>query len=175
LPEDLAPIDLDENIRNTTDICAALLPHYRGQVGIRPRMSVGRAVEYHPYAEGALGQMLGRVLNRLLVTEGLLAKDIVVLTPRAPAETELPALSLPAGIRVTADESAVKGRIVLWANVADFKGLERPVALVAELDDRLPPDPRERDAVLYVAFSRPRSLLVVFHTEAARDWVGARR
>jgi hypothetical protein len=171
LPEDLVPIDLDENVRNTTDICAALLPHYRGQVGIRPRMSVGRAVEYHVYAEGALGQMLGRVLNRLLVTEGLLAKDIVVLTPRAPAESELPGLSLPAGIRVTADESAVKGRTVLWANVADFKGLERPVALVAELDDRLPPDPRERDAVLYVAFSRPRSLLAVFHTEAARDWV----
>ena len=83
LPEDLVPIDLDENVRNTTDICAALLPHYRGQVGMRPRMSVGCAVEYHLYAEGGLGQMLGRVLNRLLVTEGLLAKDIVVLTPRA--------------------------------------------------------------------------------------------
>jgi hypothetical protein len=175
LPEDLAPIDLEENVRNTTDICAVLLPHYRGQVGIRPRMSVGRAVEYHPYAEGALGQALGRVLSRLLVTEGLLAKDIVVLTPRDPAESELPALSLPGGIRLTADESAVKGHTVLWANVADFKGLERPVALVAELDDHLPSDPRERDAVLYVGFSRPRSLLAVFHTEAARDWVGGKR
>ncbi len=39
----------------------------------------------------------------------------------------------------------MKGRTVLWANVADFKGLERRVALVAELDDRLPPDPRERE------------------------------
>jgi hypothetical protein len=175
LPEDLAPIDLDENVRNTTDICAALLPHYRGQVGIRPRMSVGRAVEYHLYAEGALAQVLGRVLSRLLVTEGLLAKDIVVLTPRDPAESALPALSLPAGIRLTTDESAVRGRTVLWANVADFKGLERPVTLVAELDDRLPSDPRERDAVLYVAFSRPRSLLAVFHTEAAHTWVAGRR
>jgi hypothetical protein len=171
LPEDLVPIDLDENVRNTTDICAALLPHYRGQVGIRPRMSVGRAVEYHPYAEGALGQALGRVLSRLLITEGLFAKDIVVLTPRDTVASELPALSLPGGIRLTADESAVKGRAVLWANIADFKGLERPVALIAELDDRLPSDLRERDAVLYVAFSRPRSLLAVFHTEAARDWV----
>ena len=76
---------------------------------------------------------------------------------------------------MTADESAVKARTALRANVADFKGLDRPVALVAELDDRLPPDPRERDAVLYVAFSRPRNLLAVFHTEAARDWVRGRR
>ena len=36
--------------------------------------------------------------------------------------------------RRRADEAAVKGRTVLWANVADFKGLERPVALVAELE-----------------------------------------
>jgi hypothetical protein len=175
LPEDLAPIDLDENVRNTTNICAALLPHYRGLVGIRPRMSVGRAVEYHLYAEGALAQVLGRVLSRLLVTEGLLAKDIVVLTPRDPAESALPLLSLPAGIRLTMDESTVRGRTVLCANVADFKGLERPVAMVAELDDRLPSDPRERDAVLYVAFSRPRSLLSVFHTEAVRGWVVGKR
>jgi hypothetical protein len=153
------------------DICTALLPHYRGQVGIRPRMSVGRAVEYHPYAEGALGPVLGRVLARLLVTERLLAKDIVMLTPRDPAESALPVLPLPSGIRLTADETAVRGRTVLWANVADFKGLERPVALVAELDDCLPSDPRERDAVLYVAFSRPRSLLAVFHTDATQGWV----
>lgn len=175
LPEDLVPIDLDENVRNTTDICAVLLPHYQGQVGIRPRMSVGRAVEYHAYAEGALGKVLGRVLSRLLVTEGLLARDIVVLTPRAPAASSLPGLSLPAGIKLTADEAAVKGRTVLWANVADFKGLERPVALVAELDDHLPSDQRERDAVLYVAFSRPRSLLAVIHTEAAQEWVSGKR
>ncbi|MBA4190596.1 MAG: hypothetical protein C0467_21635 [Planctomycetaceae bacterium] len=175
LPEDLAPIDLDENVRNTTDICAALKPYYHGQVGIRPRMSVGRAVEHHLYAEGTFSQVIGRVLSRLLVTEGLLAKDIVVLTPRAAEDSALPALALPAGIRLTADESAVKRRTVLWANVADFKGLERTVALVAELDDRLPTDPKGRDAVLYVAFSRPRSLLAVFHTEAARDWVGGKR
>ena len=171
LPEDLAPIDLDENVRNTADICAALLPHYRGQVAIRPRMSVGRAVEYHLYTEVTLGQVLGRLLSRLLVTEGLLARDIVVLTPRNPAESALPALSLPSGIRLTADESSVRGRTVLWANVADFKGLERPISLVTELDDRLPSDQRERDAVLYVAFSRPRSLLVVLHTQAAQTYV----
>lgn len=175
VPEDLAPIDLDENVRNTTDICTALLPHYRGLVGIRPRMSVGRAVEYHPYAEGNLAQVLGGVLSRLLVTEGLLARDIVVLTPRDPAESGLPSLSLPAGIRLTADEAAVKGRTVLWANVADFKGLERSIALVAELDDRLPSDTRERDAVLYVAFSRPRSLLALFYTKAARGWVNGKK
>jgi hypothetical protein len=89
-------------------------------------------------------------------------------------ESELPALSLPVGIRLTANELAVKGRTVLWANVADFKGLERSAGLVAELDNCLPSDQTERDAVLYVAFSRPRSLLAVLHTEAARIWIAGR-
>lgn len=100
---------------------------------------------------------------------------VFYVTPREPVASWLPSLSLPAGIRLTADEAAVRGRTVLWANVADFKGLERPVALVAELDDHLPSDPRERDVVLYVAFSRPRNLLAVFHTGAARGWLTVKR
>jgi hypothetical protein len=172
LPDGLNPIDLEENIRNTRDICLMLPPHYRGEVPILPRRPPGRAVELRTYAGRAeLQKELGQALHRLLVVEGVLARDIVVLTPRPPAASELSNFGLPSGIQLVEDEGFVKGRRVLWANVADFKGLERPVVLVAELDERLPADARERDALLYVAFSRPRSLLVILHTESVRPWV----
>ena len=61
---------------------------------------------------------------------------------------------------------------MLCHNVAQFKGLERPVVVVAEVDESLAVRTVvERDALLYVAFSRPRNLLVVLHTPAAAEWI----
>ena len=51
---------------------------------------------------------------------------------------------------------------MLLSSIADFKGLERPVVLIAELDEHLPSDPRQRAALFYVGFSRPRNFLSVF-------------
>jgi hypothetical protein len=168
LPNDLVEVVLEENVRNTPDICEALTPYYHSDVALRPRLSRGRRVEFHAYDAGGLSQRLGKILNRLLVTEGLPARDLVVLTPRTQSDTELTRVVLPAGIRLTESEEDVRGRCVLWANVADFKGLERPVVIVTEVDEQLPAAPRERDAVLYVAFSRARHLLMVLHTGEAR-------
>jgi hypothetical protein len=173
LPGDLIPITLEENVRNTQNICTLLTPFYRGDVPIRPRGPVGRAVDYQLYSgDSELGQKLAKVLQHLLMVENLLARDLVVLTPRLPGrDSVLPGLSLPHGIRLVSDESQVRARNVLCANIAHFKGLERPVVLVAEIDDRLPANPRDRAALLYVAFSRPRHLVVVFHTPEASAWI----
>jgi hypothetical protein len=173
LPPDLVDIRLEENVRNTQNICQRLTPHYRGDVPLRPHGPPGAAVELQPYAdEAGLRDRLGKVLQRLLLVNNLLARDIVVLTPRDPGkDSALTRLGLPKGIQLVTEEAQVKGRKVLCASIVRFKGLERPVAVVAELDDRLPAHPGERDALLYVAFSRPRNLLVVLHTPQAADWV----
>lgn len=167
LPTDLIEVVLEENVRNTTNICNALTPYYNSALALRPRLSTGRNVEYHSYDTASFGYRLGKILHRLLVTEGLPARDIVVLTPRLDGDSELPRVALPSGIHLTSSDNEVKGRTVLRANIADFKGLERPVVVVTELDGRLPTATRERDALLYVAFSRARNLLVVLHTADA--------
>ena len=171
----MIPIALGENVRNTQSICRELSPHYRGDVPISPRGPAGRAVEYHPYGDPAgLKNQLGKVLQRLLMVENLRGRDLVVLTPRRPGvDSDLTGLGLPHGIRLVTNEAEVGGRRVFCASIAEFKGLERAVVLVAELDDRLADRPDERKALLYVAFSRPRNHLLVFHTPVAEGWIKA--
>jgi Nuclease-related domain len=175
LPDDMVRIDLEENVRNTQNICRALAPHYRGDVPIRPRGPGGRAVEYHAYSgEAELKGKLSQVLQRLLMVEGIRPNDIVVLTPRHPGvDSSLTRLGLPHSIRLVTDADEVRGRNVLCATIAEFKGLERSVVLVAELDERLNDWPKERAALLYVAFSRPRNLLVILHSQQASAWLKA--
>ena len=168
LPAGLLPFELRENVRNTQRICRVMRPHYQSAVAIEPRGPGGRAVSVQPYADRAgLASRLGAVLTQLLVVEGLPADEVVVLTPRDPLSgSDLPAVGLPGGVRLVTDPKAAHGRSVLLSSVADFKGLERAAVVVAELDDRLPADPRARAALLYVAFSRPRSVLYLLGTPA---------
>lgn len=173
LPADLLSFELTENVRNTQAVCRVMRSHYLGEVDISPRGPEGRAVVRRPHPPGELGKALGGVLTHLLVNEGLPARDVVVLTPRESlAVSELPAVSLPNGVRLVTDPKAVVKRNVLVSTVADFKGLERPVVVTAELDDALPADPRRRAAALYVAFSRPRSLLYLLGSEAVLTTLG---
>lgn len=166
IPNDLLSFDLAENVRNTQTICRTIQPFYRSAVAIAPRGPAGRAVAAQPYETPAeLGRKLGAVLAQLLLSEGLLANDIAVLTPRAAlADSDLPGVALPSGIQLVTDPQQARKRKVLLSTIADFKGLERPVVVVAELDERLPTDERLRAALLYVAFSRPRNLLYLLGT-----------
>ena len=175
VPADLLTFDLRENVRNTQSICRTMQRHYVSEVPINPRGPEGRAVEIHPCANGTeLNQRLSHLLTRLLLVEHLLAKEIVVLTPRNPVTASaLVGLGLPHGIRLVTDPGAVRARDVLLASIPDFKGLERPVVVVAELDDNLPSDPRQRAALFYVAFSRPRNLLSIFASPSVLEEVKA--
>ncbi|MBV8129852.1 MAG: hypothetical protein JO114_19555 [Planctomycetaceae bacterium] len=83
IPEDLMTFDLEENVRNTQCICRTMQHYYLGEVPIGPRGPEGRAVEFHPCTnETELKQRLSQALTRLLLVENLLAKEIVVLTPK---------------------------------------------------------------------------------------------
>ena len=91
------------------------------------------------------------------------------------ADSSLFTLQLPHGIRLVSEEPKGPGRTVYCCPVSEFKGLERKVALVAEVNELLPADPKVRDALLYIAFSRPRHHLVVFHTAGAEHHLGIAR
>ena len=177
LPTDLVEIPLVENVRNTRSICREVSRHYLGEVSIQPRGPAGRKVLYHAYGgPDDLASLLGRTIHHLLTTEALANPDLVVLTTRGSvADSSLFTLQLPHGIRLASEEPKGPGRAVYCCPISEFKGLERKVTLVAEVDEFLPADPRARDALLYVAFSRPRHHLVVFHTAAAESYLGIER
>jgi hypothetical protein len=85
--------------------------------------------------------------------------DIVVLTPGGKAKSRLRNRGTVDGFRLS-DEPEPGS--VLTTSVQGFEGLERPVVILAELDDR----PREDLArYLYVGGSRARNHLVVLAAE----------
>jgi hypothetical protein len=158
-------IPLDENIRNTRSIVSVLQHHYQGPDAISARGPVGRTVETRTYRTvPEMARLLSATLNSLVSGERLQYSDIVVLTPRPLAHSALRTLRLPGPIQLSPDVPAQGRPEVLMASVAGFKGLERRVAVVTELDERLLEDVDEAERVCYVAFSRARTHLILLGT-----------
>lgn len=155
IPADLAvaPFPLTENVRNARPIWDTLSNYYQGAATVTPRGPSGPPVAVYPYAdESEMARLLEKTLRRLIVTERIRAEEIVLLTPRSTDESALPPL-------LERFDSPLRG--FGFHTIADFKGLEASVILVAELDSSFAASP-QRDALAYVAFSRARAHLLIF-------------
>jgi len=168
LPDGMTEYALEDNVRNTQAICEVLRAHYKGHVTISARGPAGRTVETIPYSmEHDFAQVLGKTINRLLAVERIRPADLIVLTPRSLDRTALTRLRMPHGIDLVGREPTSSKLEVMYASIDQFKGLERKVAIVVELDEQLGVDLQRRDALLYVAFSRPRHHLILLGSPAA--------
>jgi hypothetical protein len=117
-------------------------------------------VERHTYASAReMSQKLAGILHRLVVAERLRTSEIVVLTPRTLDISALRGLTIESGLRLV-DRPATDPCEVQCSSIPEFKGLERPVVIVAELDQSVLDGP-QLVSLCYVAFSRPRSLLIL--------------
>jgi len=154
---DLSDILLNENLRNTRAIFKMVHRHYQGEETVRPRGPAGRTVETIAYdSPQEMSKQLGLVLHRLLRDEGFTHHDIVVLTPKGQNQTALATLTLSGSFRLVPDEPAANApHSVRFSSIRRFKGLERRVVIVAELDEEMTPE------MCYVAFSRPRTHLIL--------------
>ena len=173
LPADLQEFPLEENVRNTQAICEVLAPHYTGDIPIRPRGPVGRKVETMPYrTQQEMAKLLRRTLTRLLDVEGFRSRDIVVLTPKLlDADSFLLKMNLGNRFSLAKDAEAKNGDQVLCSSIHDFKGLERNVVIVTELDGALPDSPEVRTALYYVGFSRAKHHLIAMGEAHVLDQV----
>lgn len=161
IPSDLQHISLTENVRNTRTICQALTSYYESDEQPSPRGPVGRSVEIHPYTKiEELRKLLHRILYKLTTIERLAYKDIVILTPKALQRSVLQSLRLDGNIRLV-EQYRGQPQEVLYSTIHSFKGLERPLAIIIELDEDLLASAATRDTLCYVAFSRPRNHLIL--------------
>jgi ATP-dependent exoDNAse (exonuclease V) beta subunit len=87
-------------------------------------------------------------------------EDIAVLTPSGGSKSRLRARGTAGGFRLS--ESVEPGTI-LATSVHAFKGLERPVVILAELGDKHAED---LGRYLYVGGSRARNHLIVLAIES---------
>jgi hypothetical protein len=161
VPADLQAYPLLENVRNTRNIHRALVTYYQAEHPSRPRGPVGRSVEIYHYSSSAeLRWLLPQLLQKLVAIEQLAARDLVVLTPKALNRSQLRGLEVSGGLRLV-EQPTGRGREILCATIHSFKGLERRVVIVIELDEELLGSSASRDALCYVAFSRPRNHLIL--------------
>lgn len=167
LPDGMTECLLEDNVRNTQSICNSVKRHYRGDVAITARGPAGRGVDQVPYKdEREFTQALNKTISRLLKIERVPNTDIIVLTPRRLDRSSLPRLTLATPLRLVMHMPAPRSSEVQFTSVEQFKGLERSVVIVTELDDELPRNDILRSSTCYVAFSRPRNHLVLMGTSS---------
>lgn len=154
----VGPISL--NLRNTKQIGEFVSVFYKGEQEPIARGPEGQPVEILGYAgEDDLEHLLAVVLRNLVQEEHVPLEDIVVLTPSGTGKSRLRRTGAVDGYRLS---ETVEPGTVLATSVHAFKGLERPVVILAELGDKHLEDLRD---YLYVGGSRARNHLVVLAAE----------
>lgn len=107
-------------------------------------------------SSSAHGEVLRRLLHRLVDGDGLRPEDIVILTGRSPRKSKVAQLPQPVGPVVISVEGGPG--VVRLSSVQAFKGLEAPVVILTELDGY----PAARaSALFYVGASRAMNHLIV--------------
>jgi hypothetical protein len=156
---------LQANLRNTKAIGEFVSIFYDGRTKPESKGPVGRPPQILGYRdEEDLAHLLAVVLTNLVEEEHVPLEDIVVLTPSGPSKSALRRRGAVNGFKLS---ETVGPNTVLIASVHAFKGLERPVVILAELGDKHQEDLAR---YLYVGGSRARNELIVLASEGvAKD------
>jgi len=152
------PFTLTRNCRNTRKIHEAVMLFYDSDDRPECIGPEGEAPMLHQVGPGGQERReVEALIDRLVDQEHVPPAGIAILTRHRRENT--PFAPPPRGRTWSAtwDLSDAKDKVAC-STIHGFKGLERPVVIVCGLDN---PDLEEARKLLYVAFSRARSYLVV--------------
>lgn len=159
LPIDTPPFELTVNCRNTKTINELVTTYYKGAT-IDAQGPQGIPIERHFYAtEKQLLEQLDESVRNWVELGEVDPADIALITPRSKERSALWHVESLGNARLT-DDPWERGKI-LRSSVYRFKGLERKVVGVIEIDEA-------SDKILYIGFSRPSLFLSIFCPETAR-------
>jgi hypothetical protein len=131
VPDEYVRFDLNINCRNTQAIHQQVMRHYQGALRPVALGPDGRAVEVVA-ADDQPGEV-GRIVERLCGPDEVAPQDVVILSSHALEKSKV-GQSPPHGFAYSA-EGAVTGRVIRFASIRGFKGLEAPVVILCELED----------------------------------------
>lgn len=161
---DEEPFLLPENCRNTKAIHKVVNAFYSDQKRIVCNGPEGRTPEVHEYRESAdMLKGVQSILNKLVNEENVASEDIVILTPHAQEKTSLK-IGTRLGNFTLSDMPPQRRNEIQATTIYKFKGLERKVVIVAEVDDRFKYNP---ETLMYVSSSRARTHLLFFVSQNA--------
>jgi len=159
LPVPGEPLRLPVNCRNTKTINRLVTQFYRGET-IEARGPEGPPIDRHFYeTDDELLTQLDLNVARWLREAEIAPADIALLSAKGTERSALWRVDELGGAKLT-DDPWEKGKI-LRSSIHRFKGLERLVVAVTELDGA-------RDDVFYVGFSRPNVFLSIYCPKSAR-------
>lgn len=160
LPEDvdLVPIRLTRNLRNTRRIYELVRQHYTGHEieAVGPEGVEVRWIKTD--TQNDLTQRVSDCVAQLNSLERVLPDDIAVLVATGKAIERVAPGNRLGGYHTARCDEASEGRIVV-DSIRRFKGLERPVVVIAAT-----PDTVVDTELPYVALSRARTHLVIVGT-----------
>ncbi len=161
--------DLTENCRNLHRIHDLTARFYRSDRKITCRASPGEKPEIIVYrSREELLEAVERSIVQLAVGQKIDPAQIVVLTGHGKEKSDVWGARRFKGFILT--DKAVPGEgEIFWSSVHAFKGLERAVVILAEIE---PLSHSELETILYVGCSRARVHLVVIASETAARLAG---
>ncbi|MBI3097800.1 MAG: ATP-binding domain-containing protein [Planctomycetes bacterium] len=155
---------LTRNCRNVRRIHELVRRYYKAGHPITSTAPEGERPELILYRRPEeLLAAVERTIGALVRDQGVSPESIAVLTGHGKEKSRVWAAREFGGCRL-ATEVKDRGREVFWSSVHAFKGLDRPVVVLAEIE---PSDHTKLDRLLYVGCSRARSHLVVIASEPA--------
>jgi len=156
---DEVPFLLSENCRNTKSIHNVVKTFYSDRTRISCNGPEGRLPELHTYRDPAgMFRGLQSVLHKLVNEENVSVEDIVILTPHKQERSELKAGSKLGNFTLSHNPSRHMNEIQA-TTIHQFKGLERKVVILAEIDSAYIYNP---EILMYVGSSRARTHLIFF-------------
>jgi hypothetical protein len=153
-------VPLHENVRNPKTVHEFVSVFHEGAPA-RSLGPAGRPVQVLSYRDPDDEAHLLVTVLRNLEEEGVTLEDVAVLTPAGLARSALRRRTDLNGYRLS---ERVEPGTVLSSSVHAFKGLERAVIILAELEEGHG-DPGDLERYLYVGGSRARNDLIVLAAE----------
>jgi hypothetical protein len=156
--------DLPENCRNLRRIHDLVVRFYRSDRRIFSRASPGEKPEILVYrSEAELLDAVEKAVLRLTRDHKVSPRQMAVLTGHGKEKSAVWRARRFGGFTLADKAEPAEGEI-FWSTVHAFKGLERSVVVLAEIE---PLSHAELDTILYVGCSRARVHLVVIASETA--------
>lgn len=155
------PFHLSENCRNTRNIHQEVMKYYKGDVSPSSIGPEGQPLKIIKVKTGKqVHQAVEQSINELLNKEQINSQKITILTPCKEDNSVWKSGSMIAGKKIS---WTTRGNDYIYCStIHSFKGLESAIIIVTELS-KLPI--KTQIQLLYVAFSRAQSFLVIVSEE----------
>jgi superfamily I DNA/RNA helicase len=157
------PFPLSENCRNTQTIHRLVTKFHSQPNDLVCRGPQGHNPELFFYSDASqLVRLVQSKLHCLVMDEHISPQDIVLLTPRSQDRTQFKA-GTRLGNFVLTDGLNNWNNGIQVSSIHSFKGLERRVVIITEIDEYIRYKP---EIVMYVGCSRARTYLILYADES---------